>query len=218
MTQRIVVLGASNAFHEVLGIVSAINKFGDQLAVIGVLDDDPDLAGKEVAGVPVLGTLGLARQLDNVSFVYAIGSLTTQSLRRSILEKLGLEPERFINLIHPTAEVDETAEIGHGCILHKGVSLGPNSKIGNFVVIAINSALGPNVIVEDYALITSFVLLLTGSLLGEACYIGSMTCVLEGKEIGSGARVGVGSIVNRSVPSGALAIGNPVKIIGRNPR
>jgi sugar O-acyltransferase (sialic acid O-acetyltransferase NeuD family) len=212
----VVVLGASTALREVLGIVNALNLNGDEIRVVGVLDDSSKLSNGFVSGIPVLGQLDSARSLSGVKFIFAIGSLTTQQDRSRIQSELGLDSEDFINLIHPSAEVDSTASLGNGCIIHKGVSIGPGAQVGDFVVLAVNSAVGPDVIIENYSLVTSFVLLLTGVILREACYVGSMSCVIENVEIGRYARVAAGTIVNRSIPDGALAAGNPMRLLGRN--
>lgn len=214
MTTKIVVLGASTGFREVKGIVDNVNRSGGDLEIIGILDDNPLRAGEFVLGVPVLGAIDMAPNLDGVQFVFAIGSIATRSERERILEQSGLAREKFITLIDPSACVDSTAKIGTGCIIHHNASIGPGSEVGDFVVIAVNSAIGPDVVIESFSLITSFVLLLTNVHIGPGVYIGSMSCVIENVQVGKGARIGVGSIVNRDVPEGAFAIGNPARILG----
>lgn len=44
--------------------------------------------------------------------------------------------------------------------------------------------------------------------------IGANATILPGLEIGSGAMVGAGSVITRSVPPNAIAVGNPARIIG----
>lgn len=44
--------------------------------------------------------------------------------------------------------------------------------------------------------------------------IGANATILPGVEIGSGAMVGAGSVITRSVPPNAIAVGNPAHIIG----
>ena len=43
--------------------------------------------------------------------------------------------------------------------------------------------------------------------------IGANTTILPGVEIGDGAIVSAASLVNRDIPAGAMAGGNPVRII-----
>lgn len=50
--------------------------------------------------------------------------------------------------------------------------------------------------------------------INENCFIGDSAIILPDVEIGPNAIIGAGSIVTRSVPEGAIAVGNPAKIIG----
>jgi acetyltransferase-like isoleucine patch superfamily enzyme len=49
--------------------------------------------------------------------------------------------------------------------------------------------------------------------IGAGCWVGDNVTILEGVEIGDGAIVGAGSVVTRSVPPYAIAVGNPAKVM-----
>jgi len=81
--------------------------------------------------------------------------------------------------------IGETAAVGDGCLLYKGVVLGGVSlerKIRH-------PQLGRNVVV------------------------GSNACVLGAIEIGEGARIGSGSVVIKAVPPGATVVGIPGRVV-----
>jgi serine O-acetyltransferase len=81
--------------------------------------------------------------------------------------------------------IGETATVGDGCLLYKGVVLG-----GVSLARAVrHPQLGANVVV------------------------GSNACVLGAIEIGEGSRIGSGSVVVRPVPPGATVVGVPARII-----
>jgi serine O-acetyltransferase len=101
--------------------------------------------------------------------------------------------------IHPAAQIGrrvvidhgmgvvigETAAVGDGCVLYKGVVLGGTSLD--------RRTRHPQV--------------------GRDVVIGSNACILGAIHIGDGARVGSGSVVIKEVPPGATVVGVPARII-----
>lgn len=49
--------------------------------------------------------------------------------------------------------------------------------------------------------------------IGENVWIGSRVIILPGVSIGEGAVIGAGSVVSKDVPVGAVAAGNPIRVI-----
>ncbi len=82
--------------------------------------------------------------------------------------------------------VGETAEIGDGCTIYQGVTLGGTSL---YKGAKRHPTLGRNVVV------------------------GAGAKVLGGFTVGDGAKVGSNAVVTKPVPVGATAVGNPARII-----
>ena len=82
--------------------------------------------------------------------------------------------------------VGETAEIGDGCTIYQGVTLGGTSL---YKGAKRHPTLGKNVVVSAGAK------------------------VLGGFEVGDGAKIGSNAVVIKPVPSGATAVGIPARII-----
>ncbi len=82
--------------------------------------------------------------------------------------------------------VGETAEIGDGCTIYQGVTLGGTSL---YKGAKRHPTLGRDVVV------------------------GAGAKVLGGFDVGDGARIGSNAVVTKPVPKGATAIGNPARII-----
>ncbi len=74
--------------------------------------------------------------------------------------------------IHPSASVDETAEIGAGTKIGAGCYVGPNVKIGENVI------LYPNVTIFDDVTIGNNTIIWSGSVVRERCHVGSH-CILH---------------------------------------
>jgi serine O-acetyltransferase len=82
--------------------------------------------------------------------------------------------------------IGETAEIGDGCTIYQGVTLGGTS-------LTKGAKRHPT--------------------LGRGVIVGANSQVLGGFTVGDGARIGSGAVVVKPVPAGATAVGNPARII-----
>jgi serine O-acetyltransferase len=82
--------------------------------------------------------------------------------------------------------IGETAEIGEGCTIYQGVTLGGTS-------LAKGAKRHPT--------------------LGRAVIVGAGAKVLGGFTVGDGARIGSNAVVVKEVPPGATAVGNPARIL-----
>lgn len=82
--------------------------------------------------------------------------------------------------------IGETAEVGEGCTIYQGVTLGGTSLYRGEKR---HPTLGPGVVV------------------------GAGAKVLGGFEVGAGARIGSNAVVVRAVPAGATVVGIPGKVI-----
>lgn len=209
-------LGASTAVHEVCEIIKAINSIQLNYEVIAILDDNASTHGKEIRGVSVLGNLSMVHGFsEDVKFIFGIGSMKTRLIRQTILKRVGIPPDRFVTIIHPTAVIDESAKIGPGCIIHPGACIGNDAVIESFTIIAVNSAVGPYVHIQSFGMITSLVVILSYAKIGKAVFVGSCSCVTEHVEIGHGSMIGAGTVVSRNVDVGCFFLGNPARLINR---
>ena len=49
--------------------------------------------------------------------------------------------------------------------------------------------------------------------IGAACWLADNVTILEGVQIGNGVIVGAGSVVTKSIPDYAIAVGNPARVV-----
>ena len=83
--------------------------------------------------------------------------------------------------------IGETAEVGDGCTIYQGVTLGGTTLERG---VKRHPTLGKDVIV------------------------GAGSQVLGSFTVGDGAKIGSGAVVTKPVPAGATAVGNPARIVG----
>ncbi|MDT8997859.1 serine O-acetyltransferase [Paucibacter sp. APW11] len=82
--------------------------------------------------------------------------------------------------------IGEMAEIGEGCTIYQGVTLGGTSLVKG---------------AKRHPTLEAGVI------------VGANACVLGGFTVGAGARIGSGAVVTKPVPAGATAVGNPARVI-----
>jgi sugar O-acyltransferase (sialic acid O-acetyltransferase NeuD family) len=190
--------------------VEALDCLGERYCCVGFVDDAPEKLGGSRAGFPILSREAFAKQRD--AAVLAVpGSPESYRVRRRIVDGLGIEAERFAQVIHPAARVSRLARIGHNVLIMAGVVITSDAVIGDHVCILPNTVVHHDVAVGDWSLIGSNVTLAGGVSIGENCYVGSGSRIKNGVKIGNGALVGLGSNVLRDVASGTTVAGNPAR-------
>ncbi len=132
--------------------------------------------------------------------------------------------------------IRENVRIGKNCIFGKGVYVDQGVQIGSNVKIQNNSNIYQGVTIENNVFIGPAVTLtndkfprsttpegilktekewlISKSVVKKGASIGAGSIILPGVSIGDFALIGAGSIVTKSLPAHALALGNPARIIG----
>ena len=88
-------------------------------------------------------------------------------------------------------------------------------KIGSNVLIATNCAFYP----YDHAMMPGKIIHLQpletkgDIIVDDGAWLGCGVVVLNGVRIGKGAVIGAGSVVNKDIPDGAIAVGNPARVV-----
>lgn len=214
MTGRpLLILGAGGLSRETLSAVRAINSVAPQWTVLGFLDDDPGLHGRHVDGMPVLGPLDLVAEHPDASVVLCIASPKNLGLRKKIVARLGLAPDRYATIVHPAASVAAGTELGAGSVFLAGVVVTAPQVIGSHVCAMPHTVFTHDDQIADHALFATGVLLAGSVTVGENAYLGAGCLIREGRTIGAGALIGMGSVVLGDVPPGEVWVGNPARYL-----
>jgi sugar O-acyltransferase (sialic acid O-acetyltransferase NeuD family) len=190
--------------------IEALACLGTDFDLIAFIDDTPEKQADNRYGHRVLPRAALS-QNDDARVLAVPGSAISYRSRKAIVTSLGVDQQRFTQVVHPTASVSQLATIGYNVLIMAGVVITSNAVIGNHVCVLPNSVIHHDVVVGDWSLIGANVTIAGNTVVGENCYIGSGSALMNGLRIGDGALVGLGSTVIRNVPAGARVAGNPAR-------
>ena len=101
--------------------------------------------------------------------------------------------------IPPSTNIGEGFYIGHGVgiVVNHGTVIGKNCSISHFVSIGSNKR--------------------TPATIGDNVYIGPHVCIVENVQIGDNVKIGAGTVVINDIPDNCTSVGNPNRIIRKNP-
>jgi sugar O-acyltransferase (sialic acid O-acetyltransferase NeuD family) len=213
--KKIVILGTGGNSIDILDTINDINLQNSSRVYecIGFLDDNQSLWGKILYGVKVLGPLSNACELKTCCFVNGIGAPSNFWKKDSIISKTGVSQEKFETIVHPSAAVSRTAQIGRGTVIFQNVTITSNVKIGDHVIILPNAVISHDDIIGDYTCITGGVCISGGVNIGRLCYLGTNSAIIGNIQIGDYSLVGMGSVLLESVPQNSVVVGNPAKFL-----
>ena len=204
---ELVIIGAGGFARETAQAVQDAGEF----KLLGHLDDNPALHSTEVDGVPVLGGCDLVHDLPGVRVVICVGNPRDYAARARLVRRLGLPADRYATVIHPTAAVSATSEVGPGSVLLAHCVLTAAVRVGTHVAVMPHVVLTHDDVVDDFATLAAGVRLGGSVRLERGAYVGSGALVREGTTVGAWSLVGMGSAVLGDVPPGEVWVGSPAR-------
>jgi sugar O-acyltransferase (sialic acid O-acetyltransferase NeuD family) len=183
--------------------------------VVGYADSDPAKRGTSHAGRVVHGTIeeaGLAFQGHALWFCCAIGDNRARAEMVQRALKFGWRPA---TLVHPSAIVDRSVEIGAGTFIGPLVVISWNTRIGAHVVVDAHVSIGHNAVLMDFSEVFAGARINGNCQLGEYALVGCNGALLPGTLVGRGAVVGANSLAHGVVAQDTTIVGVPPRIIRR---
>jgi sugar O-acyltransferase (sialic acid O-acetyltransferase NeuD family) len=210
MRERVVGIGGGGHAKVLIEILRAHSSF----EVVGLLDPNPELRGKSVLGIPVLGDDSLLLDLKEKGirhFFIGVGSVCDSSKRKRIYEEalaLNMEP---VSSIHPGAIISPSVEMGNGCMIMAGVVINACVKLGDNVIVNTGAVVDHDCCIASHVHVATGAHLSGGVRVGEGAHIGAGAVVRHNLNIGVGAIVGVGAAVIRDVAAKDVVVGVPAR-------
>lgn len=205
-----IVLGAGGHAKVVIALLRALG-----IDVKGLCD--PGLVSKSVKswrGLEVLGGDEVLQQIDarSVVLVNGVGQVVGSSRRKDIFIELRARGYRFPSLVHPTAWVDPSVELGEGVQVMAGAVIQPDVTIGADTIINTGCRIDHDCIIDCHVHVAPGAVLCGGVRVASDVFIGAGSTIIQGLSMGQGSIVGAGATVIKDLQAGHVVVSSPVRI------
>ncbi|MGY6522256.1 MAG: NeuD/PglB/VioB family sugar acetyltransferase [Mongoliitalea sp.] len=206
---NLVIIGASGLAREVYDLAHIVYAANAEFKVKGFLSDGPSNI-KELGYPAVLGKVADYEVEAGDVFFCAIGNVYD---RKKTVEIILSKGGQFINLIHPTAIISPSVQIGQGVAIKAYSSVASDVVIGDFTYLQGSVIIGHDVRIGNFCQINSFSFFAGYVTVENLCTINAGAKIIQNVLVEEEATVGIGSVVLRNVKKGSTVFGIPAKRI-----
>lgn len=209
----VVIIGASGFGRESLDVVEAMQAHGEEITILGIVDDYPsreNLNRLKSRHINYLGTLDqwLDTHPDGVRYLLGIGN--TQ-VRRQLVERLDARELQAFTAIHPTAVIGSCVTIFEGSVVCAGAVISTNVHLGRHVHVNPSVTIGHDATLGDFVSVNPAAVISGDVRIDDGVLIGASSTVLQQLVVGANTIVGAAALVTRNVPSQVIAKGIPAR-------
>lgn len=203
---RILILGAGGHGRVVLDILLQSGRH----EVVGFLDNNDEIHGRRVDGIPVHGAIEdlpeLVERLHCDGVVIAIGD---NGVRRGLtrrMESIGID---LVNAIHPSAALAHNTTLGRNVVIAAGVVVCAHCQIGDSVILNTGCIVDHQTMIGEGSHICPGVRIAGRVKVEPGAFVGIGATVIPKVTLGCESIVGAGAVVIEDVPALATVVGVP---------
>lgn len=205
----IVIIGAGGFGREVAWLIEDINKENKEWNLLGFVDDNEEIQGKEINGYKVVGNIEWLKNQE----LYVVNAIGDPIIKKKVMERLQGSKNKYPVLIHPSVIYSDKVTFGEGSIICAGNIITVNIEIGKHVIINLDCTIGHDAKIGDYSTILPSVNVSGDVDIEECVSVGTGSAIIQGIKIGNNTIIGAGAVVVKDLPANCTAVGSPAKPI-----
>jgi len=188
-------------------VIASLREIGYR--VLGVFDDDPSKLGSTIFGIRVIGPASIIEDFSGKGqFVLAIGD---NDRRRTLAD--AHHKVKWVTVVHPTAYVHSSVQLGFGTVVFAGAVIQPGTVIGKHSIINTAATVDHDCSIADFVHLAPGSHIAGGVTVGAGSMLGIGSSVIPNRRIGAGVVVGAGAVVINDIEDGMTVVGVPARSI-----
>lgn len=177
----------------------------------GFYDEDENKVNQKIMGIDVIGKFSEINisEINKRSFIVAIGN---NEVRYNIMEKINHYMGETPTLIHPSATISPSAEVGRGAYIQANVFLWTKVKIEKYCIISPGVVIAHHTEVGKACLISTLTGVGASIKIADKVFIGMGSTIVTGVSyIGERTIIGAGALLLNDADKNSTYIGVPAK-------
>jgi sugar O-acyltransferase (sialic acid O-acetyltransferase NeuD family) len=205
---NIIIIGAGGFGRE---LRSLLPSFLDQSSFKfkGFLANDAGVASDQPMDDLILDTPESYQPQPEDRFLLAIGNMPA---RRRTVETIQAKGGKFATLVHPTAMVVQTANLGEGVLVYPFACVSNNARLSDFVKLNYYASVGHDTRLGKYCLLAPYATVNGFGTLEDDVYMSTHSTVAPQVHVGARSVISANSAVMKSVKADSFVFGVPGRV------
>jgi len=204
-----VIIGAGGHGRVVLDIMQHEGRH----EVVGFLDSNPDLHGRLMDGVEVLGPIQRLAGLKEQGVQGAIVAVGHNGTRRSFGEQVQRLGHELVSAIHPSANIANNVSMGRGVVVAAGALVCAHCQIGDGVILNTGCLVDHETMIGTACHLCPGVKIAGRVTIESGAFVGIGATVIQHVRVGHDSVIGAGAVVLKDVPPMSTVVGLPAREI-----
>ncbi len=196
VSENIFLIGASGHAKVVMEVVESMD------ATVAAFVDKTN-TNRHIKQIPIISEQDFK---SNGKVIIAIGDNATR-------KRLAKNNWQYTKVLHESAMVSSSVDIGNGTVVMHGAIIQFDSKIGEHVIVNTRAQVDHDCIIHDFVHVGPGAVLCGNVSVGEGTLVGAGSVILPNKKIGRWAIIGAGAVVTSDIEDYSVVVGNPARVI-----